>query len=290
MRKATSESWRISLSVSCDTRLRIYRTAAAANPGPRPIVGVRNEAGRDGVLQDVLQRGLEMLLRLAQSRGKALAEDVVAASVDRVEGAGVLAVEIAHAGREIRLWRLDDEVVVVAHQAASVEAPAVPERHEAKLEEEGAAVVIVQEAELLVVAARRDVVPRAGCEIATGDAAASRSAQVCYSRVTCQAPAVARVDASGKDRFSVPHGAGASSHAFASAVHAAAFHVGRIVQVRVGRSGHVRCQAPAVAVLAAAFRAAWGARHRTWPRRPCRFETPAERRCPRRLSCDALAD
>jgi len=89
--------------VSCDTRLRIYRTAAAANPGPRPVVGVRNEAGRDRVLQDVLQRGLEMLFRLDQSRGKALAEDVVAAAVDRVEGASVLAVEIAHAGREVRL-------------------------------------------------------------------------------------------------------------------------------------------------------------------------------------------
>jgi hypothetical protein len=118
-----------------------------------------------------------MLFRLDQSRGKAFAEDVVAASVDRVEGAGVLAVEIAHAGREVRLWRLDDEVVVVAHQAASVEAPAVPARHAAKLVEEDAAIVVVQEAELLVVAARGDVVPRAGCEIATGARHASTVAR-----------------------------------------------------------------------------------------------------------------
>src|SRR6266540_606418 len=153
-----------------------------------------------------------MLFRLDQSRGKALAEDVVAASVDRVEGAGVLAVEIAHAGREIRLWRLDDEVVVVAHQAASVEAPAVPARHAAKLVEEDAAVVVVQEAELLVVAARGDVVPRAGCEMATG-------------RVLMRLPPGPSV----------------------------AVHVGRIVQVRVARIGHVRCQAPAVAVLPRRF-------------------------------------
>src|SRR6266516_7777262 len=101
MRKATSESWRISLSVSCDTRLRIYRTAAAANPCPRPIVGVRHEAGRDGVLQDVLERGLEMLFRLDQSRGKALAEDVIATYVDPVEGATLLPHDIQQAARHL---------------------------------------------------------------------------------------------------------------------------------------------------------------------------------------------
>src|SRR5438270_6638420 len=111
MRKATSESWRMSLSVSCDTPPRIYRTAAAANPGPGPIVGRCDEPGCDRVLQDVLQRRLEMLVGLDQARGEAFAEDVVAASVEGVEGAGVFAVEIAHAGREVRLPRLDDEVV-----------------------------------------------------------------------------------------------------------------------------------------------------------------------------------
>jgi hypothetical protein len=129
---------------------------------------VRNEAGRDGVLQDVLQRSLQMLIGFDQSRREALAEDVVAASVERVEGAGVLAVEIAHPGGEIRLRGLDDEVVVVAHQAAGVEAPAVPPRHAAQLVEEDAPVVVVHEAQLLVVPTRRHVVPGAGGEVAAG--------------------------------------------------------------------------------------------------------------------------
>jgi hypothetical protein len=71
----------MSLSVSCDTRPRIYRTAPAANPRPRPAVGVFDEAGGDGILQDVRQRRLQVLVVLDQFRGETLAEDVVAAAV-----------------------------------------------------------------------------------------------------------------------------------------------------------------------------------------------------------------
>jgi hypothetical protein len=107
-----------------------------------------------------------MLLGLDEARGEALPENVVAAAVEGVEGAGVLAVEVAHALREVRLGRLDEEVVVVAEQAAGVEAPSIPADHAAQLVEEDAAVVVVEEAELLVVAARGDVVPRTGSQIA----------------------------------------------------------------------------------------------------------------------------
>jgi hypothetical protein len=100
--------------VSCDTRPRIYRTGSAANPGPRPFVGRLDEAGRDWVLEDVLERRLELLLRFDQFRVEAFAENVVAAPVQSVEGAGVLAVQIAHPLREVRIVRLDHEVVVVA--------------------------------------------------------------------------------------------------------------------------------------------------------------------------------
>jgi hypothetical protein len=156
----------MSLSVSCDTRPRIYRTAPAANPRPRPAVGIFDEAGGDGILQDVRQRRLEMLVVLDQFRGETLAEDVVAAAVEGVERARVLPVEVAHAGGEVRLACLDDEVVMIAHQAPGMEAPPIALDDAPQLVQEDASVVVVQEAELLVVAAGRDVVPRARGEVA----------------------------------------------------------------------------------------------------------------------------
>jgi hypothetical protein len=50
---------------------------------------------------------------------------VAPAAVLRVEGLCVAAVQTAHARRELLSGRLDDEVVVVAHQAAGVQLPAV---------------------------------------------------------------------------------------------------------------------------------------------------------------------
>jgi hypothetical protein len=128
---------------------------------------VADDPGGDRVLEDVLQRRFEVLVALDRLRVETLAEDVVAPPVDGVERMGVLAVEVAHPVGEVRLGRLDDEVVMRAEQAARVEAPAVAAHDAAQLVQEGAAVVVVQEAEPFVVAARRDVVPGAGGEVAT---------------------------------------------------------------------------------------------------------------------------
>ena len=127
-----------------------------------------DDAGRDGVLEDVLERRLEMLVALDRLGGEAAAEYVVAAAVDGVERACVLAVEIPHPVGQVRPGRLDDEVVMVAEQAARVEAPPVATHDSAELAQEHPAVVVVQEAEALVVPARRDVVPGAGGEVAEG--------------------------------------------------------------------------------------------------------------------------
>ncbi|MDQ5821450.1 MAG: hypothetical protein M3540_08425 [Actinomycetota bacterium] len=67
-----------------------------------------------------------MVVILDESRRVAPPEDVVAATVPLVEGLGVPAVQVAHALVEIRLEGLDDEVVVVVHQAVPVDAPPVP--------------------------------------------------------------------------------------------------------------------------------------------------------------------
>jgi hypothetical protein len=120
----------------------------------------------DGVVEDVLEGALVLLLRLDVLRPEALSEDVVFAAVAAVEGAGVLAVEVAHALGEVRERRLDDEVVVVAEKAAGVEAPAVAPLDATEDLEEDGPVTVVEEDRRVVVPLRADVVVRAGLEVA----------------------------------------------------------------------------------------------------------------------------
>ena len=79
----------------------------------------------DGVHEDVLERLLVLLFRLDHLRPEPPAEDVILPTMTLVERAGVLSVQVAHAVGQIRERRLDQQVVVVAKQAACMESPAV---------------------------------------------------------------------------------------------------------------------------------------------------------------------
>jgi hypothetical protein len=129
------------------------------------LVQPADEAVVERVVEHVFDRGRVLLLRFDQLRPEAPAEDVVASSVALVEGPRVAAVQVAHAVREVRFRRLDDQVVVVAHQAADVDPPLVPLHDPVEDLEEDDAVAVVQHDRCVVVAARRDVVKRAGCEV-----------------------------------------------------------------------------------------------------------------------------
>jgi hypothetical protein len=118
------------------------------------------------VVQDVIDRGDVLFLGLDLLRPEPPAEDVVAAPVPVVEGAGVGAVEVAHAVRKVRLRRFEDEVVVVPHQALRVQAPAVPALDAAEDVEEDGAVGGVEDDRRAVVPARTDVVEGAGFQMA----------------------------------------------------------------------------------------------------------------------------
>jgi hypothetical protein len=64
-------------------------------------------------------------------------------AVAGVEGLGVAAVQELHPGRELGPRALDDEVVVVVHQAEGVHAPAEAlDRFREQAEEEAAVVVV----------------------------------------------------------------------------------------------------------------------------------------------------
>jgi hypothetical protein len=127
----------------------------------------------DGVVKDVVERVVVLLLRLDHSRPEALAEDVVLSAVPLVEGACVLAVEVAHAVGQVRELRLNEQVVVVAEQAAGVQPPAVgaPDALE-DLKEDGA-IPVVEKDRRVVVPLRSDVVVRARREVAEGTSHAS---------------------------------------------------------------------------------------------------------------------
>jgi hypothetical protein len=89
---------------------------------------------------------------------------VVLAAVDGVEGFRVAAVQVSHAGGEVRLRRLDDEVVVRPEQAVRVQAPAEEAYDPVHQHEEEPAIVVRLEDETAVVPRRRHVVDPAGDE------------------------------------------------------------------------------------------------------------------------------
>jgi hypothetical protein len=124
----------------------------------------------NGVVEDVFEGVRVVLLRLDQHRVEAASEDVVAAAVALVEGACVGAVQVAHAVGEVRRRRLDDEVVVIPHQAADVDAPAVATLDPPEDVGPDDPVPVVEEDRELVVPTGRDVVDRARREVTTGTA------------------------------------------------------------------------------------------------------------------------
>jgi hypothetical protein len=148
--------------VSCDTR-RIYRTDHGRR-SPAPLLGPPGEPVVDRIVQHVLDRGFVLLLGFDQLRPEAPPEDMVLPAVPFVEGACVAAVEVAHPVREVRTGCLHYQVVVVAHQAGDVDAPPVSALDPSHDVGEDHAVPVVQDDRSLVVAARRDVVIRAGLE------------------------------------------------------------------------------------------------------------------------------
>jgi hypothetical protein len=122
----------------------------------------------DRIVEDVLERGLILLFRFDRLRPVAASEDVILAPVPLVEGASVAAVQVAHSLVQVGGRRFQDEVVVVPHQAADVDAPAVPALDAPEKVEEHHPVLAVDDDRCVVVPAAPDVVVAAGDEVAVG--------------------------------------------------------------------------------------------------------------------------
>ena len=122
----------------------------------------------DRIVEDVLERGLVLLLGFDRLRPVAAPEDVVLPPVPLVEGAGVAAVQVAHSLVQVGGGCFQDEVVVVSHQAADVDAPAVSAFDAPEEMEEHHPVLAVDDDRCVVVPAAPDVVVAAGDEVAVG--------------------------------------------------------------------------------------------------------------------------
>jgi hypothetical protein len=120
----------------------------------------------DRVVEDVLERLVVLLFGLDHLGPEASAEDMVLPAMAIVERAGVLSVQVAHPGGEVRERRLDDQVVVVAEQAPGMQSPAVAAAGALQDLCEDRPVRVVAEDRVVVIALRTDVVVRAGFEVA----------------------------------------------------------------------------------------------------------------------------
>ena len=121
-----------------------------------------------GIVDDVLDRGLVLLVRLDHLRPVAATEEVILPSVALVERPGVATVQVPHSLVEVRQRGLDQQVVVVTHQAPHVSAPAVAPFDPAQDVEEDDPVSIVHHDRRVVVAADPDVVIGASFEVTEG--------------------------------------------------------------------------------------------------------------------------
>ena len=108
-----------------------------------------------------------MFLVADDEGGVAVAEEVAGAFVPLVEGLGVAAVQVAQPDGEQVLVRLQDQVVMVRHQAERVAVPVRAPRHSREQHEEEAAVVVVAGDRDAVHATSRHVEDRALGEVAT---------------------------------------------------------------------------------------------------------------------------
>jgi hypothetical protein len=103
-----------------------------------------------------------VLVAFDEDRAEAGLEEVAAASVSAVECLCVAAVELSHRDREVGARRLQQQVVVVVHQAVGVADQAVPLDDVRNELEEAAAVGVVADDRLSIVAARDHVVEASG--------------------------------------------------------------------------------------------------------------------------------
>src|SRR6188472_3573814 len=102
-------------------REQVFVLAPVAAPGP--VLGARAETGSDRVVQDVCASLSQVVVVTDHPAVEAVAKQVARPAVTLVELLGVGPVQDLHASRQRLELGLDDQVIVIAHQAERVEVP-----------------------------------------------------------------------------------------------------------------------------------------------------------------------
>jgi hypothetical protein len=131
--------------------------AFASDAAPRPVLAAVDQARADGVVEDVLDRVLVVVLVVDDPRGEALAEECALALEAGVVLSGVVALVPLDRGREVFDPPVDDRVVVRAHQAVGVKSEVPALGGLCQQRDEGSIVVPVAEQPGLVHGVRRQV-------------------------------------------------------------------------------------------------------------------------------------
>jgi hypothetical protein len=104
---------------------------------------VTAQSGANGVLDHVAADCGKLVLVFDRAAPEPLAEEMTPAPVAPVEALRVASVQSLKAGGQLRHGRLDDEVVMICHQAERVHAPVVLAHGAGQEAEEDPAVVVV---------------------------------------------------------------------------------------------------------------------------------------------------
>src|SRR3954453_12354874 len=83
------------------TGFRFSPAKGGTKAGPRPLLGPGAQSGADGVEDDVVEDGGEVLVGVHRLRPEAIAEQMAAALVPAVEAKRVGSVEAVHPAREV---------------------------------------------------------------------------------------------------------------------------------------------------------------------------------------------
>ena len=133
---------------------------AEATPAPVPRVG---DQGRSHRIQDDVATDLEKVgLPVDELRAESALQDVSASIVGPIEPLCVYPVQLPHRSGEVALRRLQQHVIVIAHQAVGVATHAIARDHRGQDDQEERAVCIVLEDGLPVIAPRGDVIDTTG--------------------------------------------------------------------------------------------------------------------------------
>jgi hypothetical protein len=144
----------------CGRRFLAHHGPVVA-PGPIPRLCDQGGTNR---IQDHVPRQFQQVAVLVHQDGlEAPLEDMADTHVAAVEALRVNPIDLAHSPRQGWSKRLEEQVIVIAHQAPCPDAPIESVRHAAEVCHEGRTILVVEENLLAGVAACHYVVQRTSC-------------------------------------------------------------------------------------------------------------------------------